>query len=92
MEQLTHITLLSPETANHLQVQIIFMMIMIIMMIMRNTHITLLSPETANHLQVQIIILMIILIMITGVTTKHQKFIFGYCFFPRKSYLNMGHS
>ena len=33
MEQLTHITLLSPETAKHLQVQIIMMIKMIMIMI-----------------------------------------------------------
>ena len=37
MEQLTHITLLSPETAKHLQVPIMMMMKMKIMMNMTNT-------------------------------------------------------
>ena len=63
MEQLTHITLLSPETANHLQVSIIILIIMIMIIIL-----------VMMIMRIMMIMMIMIMLMIIIVMSPHFVF------------------
>ena len=76
MEQLTHITLLSPETAKHLQVPMIMMiMIMMMMIMMPMSMITIMLTTILMMMMIMMLMMIIKIIVIKSSFCVHRTWL-----------------